>query len=133
MRPRINLRIRLEHDPIRSDEVGDAFGKRDQGACGPDGLRQLVVVIAEQSARGKGYAKEATGLLVGYLFSRFPTERVSAGTDIENVGAQRVLESLGFKQEGTIRRSMFRGGKWGDALIYGVLREEWEKGHPTAT
>jgi len=85
---------------------------------------EIGFVIADRSARGKGYAKEAASLLVGYVFSRFPTHRVSAFTDIENTPAQHLLESLGFQREGVLRRSMFRGGTWSDAVIYGILRSE---------
>ena len=94
---------------------------------------EIGFVIADPSARGKGYAKEATALLVNYVFSRFPTERVSAFTDVGNVPAQRLLESLGFSREGTLRRAMFRGGVWSDAAVYGILRDEWKTGGATAT
>jgi ribosomal-protein-alanine N-acetyltransferase len=83
--------------------------------------------IPEISAQGKGYAKEAVGLLVDYLFAGYPVERIMAFTDQENIPAQRVLEKNGFQQEGKLRRSMFRNGKWCDLLIYGILREEFNK------
>ena len=86
---------------------------------------EIGFVIADTSARGKGYAKEAVSLLTNYVFSRFPTERISAFTDIENTPAQRLLESLGFLREGTLRRAMFRDGIWSDIVVYGILRDEW--------
>jgi RimJ/RimL family protein N-acetyltransferase len=80
----------------------------------------------ETEARGKGYAKEAVGLLVEYLLSGYPVERVASFTDVENTPAQRVLESLGFRREGVLRRASFRDGRWCNMAIYGILREEWE-------
>ena len=80
--------------------------------------------IPKASAQGKGYAKEAVSLLVGYLFAGYPVERMIAFTDQENIPAQRVMESVGFQQEGKLRRSMFRDGHWRDILIYGILRQE---------
>jgi RimJ/RimL family protein N-acetyltransferase len=68
------------------------------------------------------------GLLVEYLLSGYPTERVAAFTDIENAPAQRLLERLGFQREGVLRRATFRDGRWRDLAIYGILREEWEPG-----
>ncbi len=82
--------------------------------------------LPEISARGKGYAKEAVGLLVNYLFSSYPAERISAFTDRENLPAQHVMESLGFQPEGILRRSTYRDGEWHDLAIYGLLRTEWE-------
>jgi RimJ/RimL family protein N-acetyltransferase len=51
-------------------------------------------------------------------------ERLAAFTDVENVPAQQVLESVGFQREGVLRRAMFRDGAWRDIAIYGVLRGE---------
>lgn len=82
--------------------------------------------IPEIEARGKGYAREAVGLLVAYLLSGYPVERVAAFTDVENTPAQRVLEALGFQREGILRRASFRDGRWCDMAIYGLLRGAWE-------
>jgi RimJ/RimL family protein N-acetyltransferase len=80
--------------------------------------------IPEAGARRKGFAKEAVGLLVDYLLSGYPAERVAAFTDVENVPAQRVLEGLGSQREGVLRRASFRDGHWCDLAVYGILREE---------
>ncbi len=78
--------------------------------------------IPRASARGHGYAKEAVKLLVEYLFAGYPVEHIIAFTDHENAPAQRVLQGLGFQQEGRLRRATFRSGQWRDMLIYGILR-----------
>lgn len=67
--------------------------------------------IPKVSAQGKGYAREAVKLLVDYLFAGYPVERIAAFTDRENMPAQRLLQGLGFQQEGALRRSMFRDGQ----------------------
>ena len=79
--------------------------------------------IPNASARGKGYAQEAIRLIVDYLFSGYPIERISAFTDIENIPAQRVMERIGFCREGILRRAMFRDGEWRDVALYGILRQ----------
>lgn len=83
-------------------------------------------VITDPDARGKGYASEAVRLLLDYLFAGYPTERISAVTDAENIPAQKLLENTGFKCEGTLRRVSFRDGKYCDWKIYSILREEWD-------
>ena len=74
----------------------------------------------------KGYAKEAVKLLVDYLFSGYPVERIGDFTDEGNIPAQRVMEGVGFQREGTLRRAMFRDGQWRDIAVYGILRQEWK-------
>jgi aminoglycoside 6'-N-acetyltransferase len=82
--------------------------------------------IPVASVHGKGYAREAVKLLVDYLFSGYPSERISAFTDDENIPAQKVMEGVGFRREGTLRRAMFRDGQWHDMAIFGVIRQDWK-------
>ena len=82
--------------------------------------------ITEVSARKQGLAQEAVGLLVGYLFGGYAAERISAVTDAENRPAQRLLEALGFRREGVLRRASFRDGQWCDMALYGLVRGEWK-------
>jgi RimJ/RimL family protein N-acetyltransferase len=80
--------------------------------------------IGDEADRGKGYAREAVGLLVDYLFATFPVERVGATTDPANVPSRRLLERLGFRREGVLRRASFRDGAWRDLVLYGILRRD---------
>ncbi len=75
--------------------------------------------------RCKGHATEATSIIVDYLFLTNSIVRVQADTGTENKASQRVLEKVGFKKEGTIRRHFFSTGKWRDSFLYSILRDEW--------
>lgn len=81
--------------------------------------------IADADYRRKGYATEALVLLLDYLFSGYPIERISAYTDADNTPSRRLLARLGFSCEGTLRSAVFRDGRWHDMCIYGILRREW--------
>ena len=86
--------------------------------------------IPNLQARGQGYGREAVELLVDYIFSGYPMERIAAFTDIENIPSQRLLQKLGFMQEGIIRKSYFRDSQWRDIAFFGILRDEfvnWEQ------
>jgi RimJ/RimL family protein N-acetyltransferase len=45
-----------------------------------------------------------------------------------NSRAIRCYEKCGFKLEGRRREAMFRDGRYHDALIMAILREEFEEG-----
>ncbi len=75
--------------------------------------------------RGKGYGSEAVQLLADYVFSHRNVERVGATSDVENPASWKLLERLGFRREGTLRRALFHHGGWHDVAIYGLTREEW--------
>jgi RimJ/RimL family protein N-acetyltransferase len=76
--------------------------------------------------RGQGYGTEAQLQLVAYLFATTGVNRVEAATDLENVPEQRSLEKAGFRREGVLRGSQFRGGSYHDLVYYAVLRDEVE-------
>jgi RimJ/RimL family protein N-acetyltransferase len=63
-------------------------------------------------------------MLVDYLFSTTTAHRIWAGTEVENVAEQRALERCGFRQEGRLRGTHFRNGRWRDGLIYGIIRDD---------
>jgi RimJ/RimL family protein N-acetyltransferase len=77
--------------------------------------------------RGKGYGTEAVTIFVDYLFLSRDLVRIQATTDLRNTASQRMLEKVGFKREGIIRKSMFIRGEWRDLQLYSILREEWKE------
>jgi len=90
--------------------------------------RQLEIGYAlVSSERGKGYCTEAAKIMVDYLFLSKETMRIQATTDVRNAASQKVLEKVGFKKEGTIRKCFFMRGEWRDAYLYSILREEWKE------
>ena len=89
------------------------------------GLTDIWYVLGEPTERGKGFGKEAVGLLVDHVFHTLPRPRVGATCDVENVASQRLLEGLGFRREGTLRSALFHHAKWHDVGVYGVTRSEW--------
>ncbi|MGB8779976.1 MAG: GNAT family protein [Candidatus Bathyarchaeia archaeon] len=79
------------------------------------------------SERGKGYCSEAVKIMVDYLFLSKDIARIQAHTDPRNIASQRVLEKVGFKKEGTLRKNFFMRGELRDAYLYSILREEWKE------
>ena len=53
--------------------------------------------------------------------------RISVCTDARNIAAVRAAEKIGFKKEGIIRKGGFAKGKFVDACLLGILREEWKE------
>lgn len=51
--------------------------------------------------------------------------KLIAGCDADNVGSARVLEKIGMKQEGRLRKQILRkDGSWGDDLQFGMFFDE---------
>ncbi len=74
--------------------------------------------------RGHGIGTEAQRQLVDYLFTTTTAHRLQAGTETENLAERKALERVGFQCEGVARGLYFRGGRWRDSVMYGLLRED---------
>jgi RimJ/RimL family protein N-acetyltransferase len=82
--------------------------------------------IARASDRGLGYATDAARTMIQYGFDELGLTRVEAHTAEYNMPARRVLQKLGFQQEGLRRKALYRGGRRWDSVVYGLLRDEFE-------
>ncbi len=87
---------------------------------------EIGYMIAEPANRGKGFATEATKLMVDYLFTTKNLGRIEATSDTRNAASHHVLERCGFKKEGTLRNYYFTDGAYRNHFMFSVIREEWE-------
>jgi RimJ/RimL family protein N-acetyltransferase len=87
------------------------------------GAWEIGALIAPEM-RGRGAGAASQRLLVEYLFSTTTAYRIWAGTEVDNVAEQRALERCGFRQEGRLRGTHFRDGRWRDSFIYGIVRDD---------
>lgn len=76
---------------------------------------------------GHGYATEAADQMMTFGFADLQLHRIWAWCIVENRASVRVLEKLGMQREGRLRENRWVKGRWHDTLIYGILRQEWEK------
>jgi RimJ/RimL family protein N-acetyltransferase len=75
---------------------------------------------------GHGYAVEALGALVDYLFETVGVTRIFGMMHPDNRASARVLERCGFLFEGHTRKSYWLNDENSDDWIYGLLREDRE-------
>jgi ribosomal-protein-alanine N-acetyltransferase len=67
---------------------------------------------------GRGFASEALANFTAYVFATFPFERLEAWVFSSNPASQRVLEKAGYEHEATMRRSIFKEGRFLDSHVY---------------
>ena len=79
-------------------------------------------VVPEE--RGKGYGTEAMRLLMERVFETRSVKTIVAGTSSLNVASQKALLKAGFKEVGTLKKTLFRNGVWEDSIIYQVTNDE---------
>jgi [ribosomal protein S5]-alanine N-acetyltransferase len=87
--------------------------------------RPELVYWLVPEVRGEGYGKEAVSLVIDYVFRVYDCPAVGAGVYNFNEASRGLLKSLGFAEEGRIRKDRFIDGEYVDTVNYGLLREEW--------
>jgi RimJ/RimL family protein N-acetyltransferase len=111
--------------------IGSIQGYRD-GL--PEGVFGLGIELFQERDRGKGHGTAAVKMLVTRLFDGEGARRVEAGMADLNAAMRAVLERVGFKQEGILRRVYpSDDGRGVDCVMYGMTRDDYEDVRTTWT
>lgn len=78
-----------------------------------------------EGERMRGDVKDAFYALCRHAFDELNLHRIETATLDYNVFSLKLSRSMGFCDEGIQRKKVFRGGKWHDLVIGGLLREEF--------
>ena len=63
--------------------------------------------------------------MLHYAFFERGLERIWARVLADNSGALKMHEKTGFKKEGLLQKSKFRGGKFVNEVYLGLLKEDF--------
>jgi [ribosomal protein S5]-alanine N-acetyltransferase len=80
-----------------------------------------------QAHQRKGVATMAVHLLVQMCFRESPLRKLLAYVHDKNVASCRVLQKLGFKQEGFLHEHYIINGVPENELLFGLLKHEWRE------
>jgi len=89
--------------------------------------RAEVGFALEQASWGRGYVREVLPLAFAFSFDTLRLHRIEADIDPANHRSVRIVEGFGFQREGYLRERYHVGSVIQDALMYGLLRSDWEK------
>lgn len=76
---------------------------------------------------GQGIVTEAIGAVLQFGFTTMALHRVEAQIHPANVGSRRVLEKLGFVQEGYFHENYYESaeGQFTDTAVFSLLQATW--------
>ena len=89
---------------------------------------ELHIMIGNRENQGRGAGTFAIKEILRHAFQNMNLHRVELMVMENNERAQRLYEKLGFIREGVKRKSHFKDGRFMDAILYAVLKEEYYKG-----
>lgn len=119
----------------RNDEMLFVIEAEDGTPIGTVGLSKIDfrnqkaeygrMLIGNRSYLGRGYATEATLLLLDYAFAELNLHRVYLEVLADNEAAVRLYRRCYFTVEGRCRDAHFSEGRFHDVLIMAVLAREY--------
>jgi ribosomal-protein-alanine N-acetyltransferase len=80
--------------------------------------------FVDESRNGRGVATAAVAEMARIAFGEQGLHRLEAGTLLDNIGSQRVLERNGFQRYGLAPRYLRIAGQWQDHVLFQLLNEE---------
>ncbi|GII65369.1 N-acetyltransferase GCN5 [Sphaerisporangium siamense] len=80
------------------------------------------------SLAGRGIIPTALAMAVDHCFFRVGLHRLEANIRPENHASRRVVEKLGFREEGIRRRQLHIDGAWRDHICYALTLEDVPRG-----
>ena len=112
--------------------IEDLSRKKLIGSCGVFRLDEcnrkcMVFFQVHKDERNKGYATNAMGLIIKYIFNELNINRIEAYITPGNNASIRVLEKNGFIQEGILREIEFYKDKFWDGIVMAMIRKDHEK------
>ena len=113
---------------VDADPVGIVGVNAPDGTWGTAELGYQLV----PDAWGNGYATDAAREACGYAFESRRLHKLSATVFETNPASARVLEKVGFTEEGRLREEAFLDGEHVDVRRFGLLADEWFDGGPDA-
>ena len=83
--------------------------------------------ISDDNFLRQGYMTEAVKALVEYGFRTMGLNRMEAFTGTDNIPSRKMLENLGFKQEGILKEHYFIDNRMHDSVCYALLLKEYNR------
>jgi ribosomal-protein-alanine N-acetyltransferase len=82
----------------------------------------------DQRVAGRGVMPTSVALTVDHCFRAVGLHRIEVNIRPENVASRRVVEKLGFREEGVRERFLHISGDWRDHLTYALVKEDVPRG-----
>lgn len=83
--------------------------------------RGMLGILIHEEDRGKGLAKDATIVFLGYLFNEIGLRKIFLEVLEGNTGAIKLYESIGFHREGLLKDHVFVEGNFCNIIIMALL------------
>ena len=88
---------------------------------------ETAIYIGDSNYKGKGFSTEALQLTLSFAFNELGIHRVWLKVRTDNRPALSLYKRIGFIEEGILRDSIFKNGKYHDLAVLSLLKDEFEE------
>lgn len=86
---------------------------------------ETAIYIGDLQERGKGYSKIAIQSTLEFGFKRLGLHRIWLKVRTDNDKAIELYKNSGFIQEGILRESMYKNGKFHSLIVFSLLTSDF--------
>lgn len=86
---------------------------------------EFAIIIGEKPHWNKGLGRLVLDAVINHGFNKMNLERIFLATAATNTAMVNLAKSLGFQLEGSLRKHLFLDGSRVDAVVYGLLKNEF--------
>jgi [ribosomal protein S5]-alanine N-acetyltransferase len=81
---------------------------------------------------GRGVFMQGARAIIDFSFGVVGVNRLEARSITSNARGNAALRKIGALQEGTLRRSFHRNGRYFDQILWSILKDDWRQPKPAA-
>jgi ribosomal-protein-alanine N-acetyltransferase len=101
------------------------------GNCGffrdKDNFSAALSYVLAKSSWNKGFMPEALSAIIAFGFEHYHLHRIEAHVARPNLASVRVLQKLGFQEEGLLRESLFENKRFHDEKVFALLKSDFRQ------
>jgi len=86
---------------------------------------EIGYAMLQDEYKNMGFMSEAIQLIIPFGFQQMDLNRMEAFIHPENVASRKLVEGMGFKQEGWLKEHFCKNDRIEDSLVYGLLEREF--------
>ena len=87
---------------------------------------EFGITLADPDYRGKGLGRDALLTILSYGFNELNLNRIWCEV-YSNNSSINLYRKIGFKQEGVLRKHIYKNGEYLDSIMMGMLKSEFQK------
>ena len=87
----------------------------------------IGIMIGDKNCWGKGYGSDALKVLIKFIFEEVNMDKIKLNVFSFNKRAISCYKKVGFKEEGLLKREIYRNGRYYDEVPMALFKEDWIK------